>query len=77
MNRLLPALDFALRAPTLPAKQNAERPEADRDGRGVGHRRRLEVTGPGEALLMAVAGRPQALEELRGPGLATLHQRVA
>ena len=29
-----------------------------------------------EALLMAVAGRRQALEELDGPGLSTLRQRV-
>ena len=36
-----------------------------------------EVTGPGEALLMAAAGRAQALGELSGEGLATLDERVA
>ena len=36
-----------------------------------------EVTGPGEALLMTIAGRPDPLHELSGPGLTTLRQRVA
>jgi hypothetical protein len=34
------------------------------------------VEGPGEALLMAMAGRPAALPELSGPGLATLAARI-
>ena len=34
------------------------------------------VEGPGEALLMAMAGRPAALPELFGPGLATLAARI-
>jgi uncharacterized protein (TIGR03083 family) len=40
------------------------------------HGEGLEVVGPGEALLMAMAGRPVALAELSGPGLETLRQRV-
>ncbi|BBZ72518.1 maleylpyruvate isomerase family mycothiol-dependent enzyme [Mycobacterium paraseoulense] len=36
-----------------------------------------EVTGPGEALLMAMAGRPAALADLAGPGLDTLAARLA
>ncbi|BBY03294.1 maleylpyruvate isomerase family mycothiol-dependent enzyme [Mycobacterium seoulense] len=36
-----------------------------------------EVTGPGEALLMAMAGRPTALADLAGPGLDTLAARLA
>ena len=75
-HRLVPVLDFSLRAPTLPSKS---------------HRRGLrlvapdvhwisgdgpEVTGAGEALLMAVAGRPDALDELTGDGLSTLQERV-
>jgi uncharacterized protein (TIGR03083 family) len=39
---------------------------------GVG----AEVTGPGEALLMARAGRVQALVDLSGPGCKTLAQRI-
>jgi uncharacterized protein (TIGR03083 family) len=35
-----------------------------------------EVTGPGEALLMAMAGRPAALADLAGPGLDTLAARI-
>jgi uncharacterized protein (TIGR03083 family) len=35
-----------------------------------------EVRGPGEALLMAMAGRPAALAELEGPGRDTLAHRV-
>jgi uncharacterized protein (TIGR03083 family) len=35
-----------------------------------------EVTGTGEALLMAMTGRPEAITELTGPGQATLAGRV-
>lgn len=35
-----------------------------------------EVVGPGEALLMAMAGRPAALPELSGSGSPTLAQRL-
>src|SRR5262249_20779344 len=35
----------------------------------------LEVTGTGEALLMAMSGRPAVLEELTGPGVSTLAGR--
>jgi len=36
-----------------------------------------EVTGPGEALLMAMAGRPAAFTDLSGPGRVTLAARLA
>lgn len=35
-----------------------------------------EVSGPGEALLMAMTGRPAALADLAGPGHATLARRL-
>lgn len=35
-----------------------------------------EVSGTGEALLMAMTGRPEAVKELTGPGQATLAERV-
>jgi uncharacterized protein (TIGR03083 family) len=35
-----------------------------------------EVKGTGEALLMAMTGRREALKELTGPGLATLDERM-
>ncbi len=41
------------------------------------HGRGPEVTGPGEALLMAMTGRPAALADLAGPGRATLAARLA
>ena len=40
------------------------------------HGRGPEVTGPGEALLMAMSGRPAALADLSGPGLGTLANRL-
>lgn len=40
------------------------------------HGRGPEVTGPGEALLMAMSGRPAALADLDGPGLDTLAARL-
>jgi uncharacterized protein (TIGR03083 family) len=36
-----------------------------------------EVTGPSEALAMAVAGRPVALDDLEGPGVDTLRHRLS
>lgn len=41
------------------------------------HGRGPEVSGPGEALLMAMAGRPAALTDLAGPGRTTLAARLA
>lgn len=76
-HRLVPVLTFSLGAPTLPTKGNAKGLElvsTDVDWTtGTG----AEVTGPGEALLMAMAGRPSALDELSGEGLRTLRERVA
>lgn len=74
--RLIAALDFVPRARALPAPRNARNLRliaTDIDwSRGSGP----EVRGPGEALLVALAGRHQALADLSGPGLATLAERV-
>ena len=35
-----------------------------------------EVSGPGEAILMAMSGRKEALADLSGPGVDTLRQRI-
>ena len=40
------------------------------------HGRGPQVDGPGEALLMAMSGRPAALADLTGPGLPTLAARL-
>jgi uncharacterized protein (TIGR03083 family) len=75
--RLVPVLDFALGAPRLPARKNSKGLRlvaTDLEWTaGAGP----EVTGSGEALLMAITGRRQALGELDGPGLPTLRRRVA
>jgi uncharacterized protein (TIGR03083 family) len=36
-----------------------------------------EVTGPAEALLMAMTARPDAFDQLAGPGKALLAQRIS
>jgi len=40
------------------------------------HGEGLEVTGPAEALLMAMAARPDAFNQLAGPGKELLAQRI-
>jgi hypothetical protein len=35
-----------------------------------------EVRGPGEVVLLAIAGRNVAVDELSGPGVATLRPRL-
>jgi len=75
-DRLRAALEFAKTAPVI---------------RGFWHRRGLrmvatdvdwaagsgpEVRGPGEAILLAIAGRNAAVGELSGPGLAALGPRL-
>ncbi len=75
-HRLVPALTFSLGAPTLPTKGNAKdlKLKATDVAWFVGDG--PEVSGPGEALLMAAAGRAQALDDLGGEGLPILRERV-
>ncbi|QYN33368.1 maleylpyruvate isomerase family mycothiol-dependent enzyme [Pseudonocardia sp. DSM 110487] len=74
--RLVPALSFARFAPPIGAFWRARglrlvATDLDwSDGRGP------EVHGPGESLLMAIAGRRGVVEELTGPGQATLAARI-
>lgn len=77
LDRLAEALDFSMRAPVLPSKQNIAGLRAVAADIGWHHGDGAEVHGPGEALLMALAGRADALDELDGPGAATLASRVA
>ena len=75
-DRLRAALEFAQYAPVI---------------RGFWHRRGLrliatdvdwstgtgpEVRGPGEAIVLAIAGRDATVDDLSGPGLATLQPRL-
>lgn len=74
--RLRVVLDFALIAPPLPARGNGRGLLLTATDLAWSAGSGPEVFGPGEALLMAVAGRADALAELSGPGLATLRGRV-
>jgi uncharacterized protein (TIGR03083 family) len=75
--RLLPALDFAVRAKALPSRKQVRDLRlvaTDVDWtRGDGP----ELVGPAEAVLLAVAGRPAALTDLTGPGVDVLRDRLA
>lgn len=74
--RLAVALPFALVAPPIAARprvRGLQLVATDVDfAAGSGP----QVRGPGEALLMAVAGRADALGALSGPGAGLLAQRV-
>ena len=74
--RLRVAFTMGFRAPVLPVRRNARGlslKATDMDwARGSGP----EVTGPGEALLLALAGRGPAIDDLDGDGLAILADRV-
>lgn len=74
--RLAAALTFAPRARALPAPANARHLRLVATDVDWTHGSGPEVNGPGEALLVALAGRPQALADLNGPGLATFAMRV-
>ena len=74
--RLRPALDFALRSPRLPARRltrGLQLVATDLDwASGEGP----QVSGSGEALLMAAAGRAAVAPELEGPGAQILRRRI-
>ena len=76
VQRWIPAIEFALVAPPIHAFhriRGLHLVSADTDwsfGRGP------EVRGPREALLMAVTGRPVALDDLTGPGVDALRDRM-
>jgi hypothetical protein len=61
----------------LPSKKNAAGIRAVATDLDWQHGDGPEIRGPGEALLLALAGRADALDELDGPGLAALEPRVA
>lgn len=75
--RLVAVLDFLPRARVLPAPANLRGLRFVATDVGWEHGTGPEVRGPGEALLMALAGRSEALAELAGPGLTTLAARAA
>ena len=72
----MPALDIARTSPLLPARKHGRDLQFVADDVDWTAGRGWVLRGPGEAVLMAVAGRQQALDELSGPGLAPLSGRV-
>ena len=74
--RLVPALSFARFAPPIGAFWRARGLRLVATDLGWSAGRGPEVTGPGEALLLAIAGRRGVVEELTGPGQATLAARI-
>ena len=75
--RLAAALAFAPRALVLPAPTNLRGIRVVATDLDWSHGAGPEVQGPAEALLLALAGRPQALADLDGPGLGTLEARLS
>jgi len=75
--RLVAGLKFLPRARALPAPSNVRNLRLVATDVDWSHGGGPEVNGPGEALLVALAGRRQALADLSGPGLAILAERVA
>ena len=66
--RLRVALDFALNSPTIRGARRTKRLRLVSTDLDWSHGGGPEVRGPGEALLMVMAGRRDALKDLEGPG---------
>jgi uncharacterized protein (TIGR03083 family) len=75
-DRLRLALDFARFAPPIGAFWRARGLRLTAIDLGWTAGKGPEVAGPGEALLMAIAGRRGVVHELSGPGQPTLAARV-
>lgn len=74
--RLRTVLDYALRAPAVRGARRARGVRLVATDLDWAHGSGPEVEGPGEALLMAMAGRPDALNQLGGSGKSLLAQRI-
>lgn len=74
--RLRVALDFTRYAPTILGAWRARGLKLIADDLDWSFGSGLEVRGTGEALLMAMAGRSDALKDLSGPGQPKLAQRL-
>jgi uncharacterized protein (TIGR03083 family) len=75
--RLRVAMDFARWAPPIRGALRARGVRLVATDIGWSRGSGPEVTGPAEALLMAMAARPCALAELDGPGKSTLAQHIS
>jgi uncharacterized protein (TIGR03083 family) len=74
--RLRVTLDFALTAPTIRGAKRSKGVRLVATDLDWDHGGGPEVEGPGEALLMAMAGRGAALKDLSGAGVEKLAQRM-
>jgi uncharacterized protein (TIGR03083 family) len=74
--RLQRVLDIALRSPATRGARKARGVRLVATDLDWDYGDGLEVAGQGEAILMAMAGRPDALNQLSGPGKAVLAQRI-
>lgn len=74
--RLLVALEFAKFAPLLRGAWRFRGLAAEATDLDWSYGSGPEVRGRGEALLMAMGGRSDALDDLSGPGLPKLRQRL-
>lgn len=75
-DRVRPALGFALNSPKLPSRRHVRDLTLVATDLDWVHGEGTTVTGPAEALLMAAAGRQDALGDLDGPGAALLADRL-
>ncbi|MFT4202040.1 maleylpyruvate isomerase family mycothiol-dependent enzyme [Gordonia sp. (in: high G+C Gram-positive bacteria)] len=74
--RLIPALDFARWAPPIGARSRIKGLALVADDLDWSAGRGPRVVGPGEAILMAMAGRRGVVDELSGPGADLLRERL-
>jgi uncharacterized protein (TIGR03083 family) len=77
VERLCTALDFVRYSPTIRGAWLARGVRLVATDTDWSHGNGPEVRGPGESLLMAMAGRPHALADLTGPGVARLAARTS
>jgi uncharacterized protein (TIGR03083 family) len=75
-HRLRVVLDYALSSPAVRGARRARGVRLIATDLDWTHGSGPEVNGPGEALLMAMAARPDALNQLSGPGKTVLAQRI-
>lgn len=76
-DRLRLVLSLSVRSPELPAWHNVRGLSLVASDPNWSHGSGPEVTGPAEAMLMAITGRSSAVGELSGPGQPLLAARTA
>lgn len=75
-DRMRVVLDLVLKSPPVGAAKRAKGLSVRATDVDWSHGEGPEVSGPGEALLLALAGRRDALGELDGRGMPTLTERI-